>query len=150
MWKVIVGSLLIVISLFMLLGFMGAELEVGFAAEALTFALLVLLPGLGGAALIYSHFHRGKKLAQRQEKLRRQTLEAELLRLAAAHGGKLTVAEVVLETSLDSETAEEALSDLHRRGLAQIELTESGNIVYAFHGVANLSEKETAKGVLDA
>ncbi len=47
------------------------------------------------------------------------------------------------------ETAKEVLESLHTQGLSEIELTESGMIVYTFYDILNLSEKDSAKGVLD-
>jgi hypothetical protein len=36
------------------------------------------------------------------------------------------------------------------RGLAEVEVSESGVLVYSFYDVRHLGEKEAARGVLDA
>jgi hypothetical protein len=79
-----------------------------------------------------------------------QTLEAEVLRLAKQKGGKLTVVEVMTDLALDSDAAKEVLDSMAGKSLAEVELTESGIIVYAFYEVRHLQDKESAKGVLDA
>ena len=50
---------------------------------------------------------------------------------------------------MPATTAEELLNELMRRELAEIEVTDSGLLVYAFHDVRHLSGKETARGLLE-
>ena len=55
--------------------------------------------------------------------------------MAARHEGRLTVVEVAGELAVPTTTAEELLNELIARELADIEITESGLLVYAFHDV---------------
>src|SRR5688572_14498480 len=89
------GIGLIVLSVFMLLGFVRADLGGSAAVNALSFFIAVVLPAVGGAALLRGHFGAARTLAARRDQLRQQTLDSEVLRLAAKRGGKLTVVEVV-------------------------------------------------------
>ena len=52
--------------------------------------------------------------------------------------------------AITPEAAKDALDALALREQAELEITESGVIVYAFHDVRHLEEKSRAKGVLDA
>lgn len=148
MGKLVGAGGLLFLSLFMLLGFFSSDLTGSAAEKTLALLIAVVLPGGGGAALIYSHFKQKGILHVRKQRLRQQTLEAEILKLADRGGGKLTVVEVVSETAVDPETAKRALDSLHARDIADIEVTESGVIVYAFFDIEHLSEKSSAKGVL--
>jgi hypothetical protein len=146
--KLIGGAALLLLAAFMFAGFLGAEVASG-AAKFLAFGIAVVLPGAAGAALIASHFRAKRGFVDRKEALRQQTLEAELVRLAGRHGAKLTIVEAVAELAVSPEQAKDALDALARRGLADFEVTESGVVVYAFHDVARLSEKQQAKGILE-
>jgi hypothetical protein len=149
MGKLVGGSALLLVSLVMLAGFLGAEREGSVAATLGALGIAVLLPGGIGAALIGAHFRGKGRLANRKQALKQQTVEAELLLLAGKRGGKLTIVEAVAELALTPEDAKEALDALARRGLADFEVTESGVIVYAFHDLQRISEKNQSKSILE-
>jgi hypothetical protein len=146
--RLIGGAALLALALFMFAGFLRAGNAAG-GAKFFAFIITVLLPAGGGAALILSHFRGKGQLAGRKAELRQQTLEAEVLRLAAQQQGKITVVETVSALAVTPEEAKEALDALARRGLADFQVTDSGVIVYAFHDVQKLSEKSKAKGILE-
>jgi hypothetical protein len=149
MGRIWAGLGLIFVALFMLFGFMRADL----AASAMTTAIAVLvavgLPAAGGAALITSHFRSGRRLDVRRDQLRQQTLDSEVLRLAAKRDAKLTVVEVVTELGVSSEAAKETLDGLMMRELAEIEVTDAGMLVYRFLDIQSLPGKSSSRGVLD-
>ena len=150
MLKTIVGSLLVALSLFMLLGFAASESGETAAVELVTFVVVVLLPMAGGAALLYSSHKEKRRRLAGTEAARRRSASAEILRLAGERGGKLMMVEVVEALEMDVESAGEALEELVAQGVAEVELTESGATVYAFHEIRHLKEKAEARGVLDA
>jgi hypothetical protein len=131
----------------MFVGYLGAD--VSGPAAFLTLGIAVLLPGAAGAAMIAGHMRGTSSLADRKDDLRRQTLEAELLRLAGRRNGKLTIVEAVGELAITPEEAKEALDALSLRGMAEFEVTDSGVVVYAFHDLRHLSEKADARGILE-
>ncbi len=145
----VAGFGLVGVSLFMLLGFLNADLSGSALVSALTLLVAVGIPGAAGGTLLYQHFAQGKKLSGSRDQLKRQTQESELLRLAGEHSGRLTVVEVVRELAVTHSDAEELLRSLQVRGFAEIEITDSGMLVYRFPDVQLLEEKGTAKGVLD-
>jgi hypothetical protein len=147
--KLLGGSALLVIALLMVVGFLRADVDVSAAATLVAALIGILLPAGAGMALLASHFGAGRRVAHRREQLRRQTIDAEILRLAAQRGGKLTVVEVVTEMALTPDVATETLNALMARDLADIEVTESGVLVYTFRDVQHLPEKATSREILD-
>ena len=89
------GGALLALALFMVAGFLRSGAD-PFALTTL-FALLIAigLPAVGGSLLLARHFGVGRRIGRRREELRRDTLEAEILRMAARHEGRLTVVEGV-------------------------------------------------------
>lgn len=67
----------------------------------------------------------------------------EVIQLAQQHGGSLSVADVVLATSLDDPTAECVLKDMIVRGYAEIQVTETGTLIYQFRDINVLALKVT-------
>jgi hypothetical protein len=149
MGKILGSAGLILIALFMLVGFLRADLATSALATTIAFLIAVGLPAAGGVALLSSHFGSARRLGQRRELLRRHTLNSEVLRLAAQRGGKITVVEVVTELSVSPDAAKESLDELAMQELAEIQIADSGMLVYAFADVQNLAQKARAKGVLD-
>jgi hypothetical protein len=141
------GWALVGLAAFMLMGFFRADVDGGAAFLAL--AITVLLPGAAGISLIAGHYRGGARLRDRKTNLRQQTMEAELLRCAEAHGGKLTIVEAVRDLAITPEEARQALDALSLRGMAEFEVTDSGVVVYAFHDLQRLGEKRDAKGILE-
>ncbi|HLB35029.1 MAG TPA: hypothetical protein VJL31_00500 [Gemmatimonadales bacterium] len=150
MGKLLAGAGLILISLFMLLGFFNLQQPLSPAVAAVTLLLTVALPAIGGARLAYLHFRERGVPAQRREALRLQTYQSEILKLAAKKGGKVAIVEVTAETGIDARSAEDALKGLLEQGIAEIEVTDSGLLVYSFGDVRSLPEKDSSKRILDA
>ena len=148
MGSLVGGVALLALALFVFVGF----LRTGdpFALRTL-FALFIAagLPAAGGSFLLARHFGVGRRIEGRREELRRDTLEAEILTMAGRHGGRLTAVEVAGELAVPTTLAEELLNELMAREMAEIEITDSGLLVYTFHDVRRLSEKETARGLLE-
>ena len=135
MGKLVGGIGLIVLALFMLVGFFNTSGDMSFATDALTFLILVMAPGIGGGALVYSHFRGRTSAAQEEAQVRQQVEEAAVLRLARDKGGTLTVVDVVAETGMETEAARDALMSLVVKDFANIDHTESGEIEYSFYGL---------------
>lgn len=137
------------IAFFMLAGFLRGG---GFGgAQLIAFFLVVVLPAVWGSLLVRAHLRSKEDFSGRRERLRRRTLRAEVVRLAARRGGKLTALEAVSDLALDLPEAEQLLKEIAVDGIAEVELGESGTIVYNFRDLATLDgEKASAKGVLDA
>jgi hypothetical protein len=145
--RTIGGVALCILAGLMLLGF--AQVGSVTLASLIALAIGAGIPGAIGIALLMGRLDRGRNLAASKATLRRQTIEAEILALAGRRGGKITMVEVVTETALADAEASEVLESLAVRGLADIQITDSGTIVYDFRDVRLLGEKGSAKDVLE-
>lgn len=149
MGKLLGGGALIAVALFMLLGFFNSGPKSAGAAIA-TLLLVVGLPAAAGAALIRWHFQTTRGFAQRKDELRRQTQESEILQFARDQQGKLTVVEVATHLALPAPAVEAILAGMHERGMADIEITDAGLIVYTFPDIQKLSGKAASRDILNA
>jgi len=147
------GIALTGVAAFMFIGFLaGGGGDNPLAARIAAFVIAVVLPGGFGGRMLYQHL-RGARLVGAgtgTNQLRKQTHESEILKLAQSRGGKLTVVEVVADTSMSVGDAEDALASLVERGVGDVEVTDSGLLVYVFRDVQQLGEKPRSKGLLDA
>lgn len=150
MSKLLAAGGLAALALFMLLGFLASDAALGAPATLAALALTVGLPAAGAGLLLRSHRAERARLGGRRAQLRQKTLDAEILRLAGEHGGRLTAVEVATHLAITPEEAGEALAGLTTRGHAEIEVTDAGLLVYNFYDVRHLGGKSSAKGVLDA
>lgn len=148
--KLLAAAGLAALALFMLLGFLASGQALAAPATLAALALTVGLPAVGAGLLARSHHAGRARLAGRKAQLRRQTLDAEILRLAGEEGGRLVAVEVAARLAIPPEAAREALDALCVRGLAEIEVSDAGVLVYGFHDVRHLGSKASARGVLDA
>ncbi|MBF0529216.1 MAG: hypothetical protein HQK55_08095 [Deltaproteobacteria bacterium] len=147
--KNIAGFFLIFLSLFMLMGFFKADLDMSPAVKLTALAIASGLPLLGGIWLFYTNYREKARLAASKLNLAAKTREAEVLKLAEKLGGRLTAVEVVTALALDQAQAKDLLESLASQGLAEVGLTDTGVIVYSFYDVLHLKEKNKAKNVLE-
>ena len=143
------GGALIAIALFVVLGFVRSDVDPRALSTIVALGIGAGLPAGGGMWLLARHFGGRRRIGHRREQLRRDTIEAEVLKMAARNDGRLTAVEVSGELALAPATAEEVLNGLMTRELAEIEVTDSGLLVYTFHDVRSLSETASAKGILE-
>ena len=141
------GVALIAVAAFMLYGFLRSDASLASPTAIAALLITVALPAAGGIALLRG---MGRGRSARVERLRQQTIEAEILRLAMQQGGRLTVVEVAAALGLPSESAKAVLDSLAEREIADLEITDAGVIVYHFHEARNVGGKHSARGLLDA
>lgn len=143
------GGALVFLALFMAMGFLRSAASLGSLSTIFALLITVVLPGAGGAALLASHFRSGGRIEQRRDLLRQQTLEAEILRVAALRDGRLTVVEIVTEMAVPAELVQQALDALMLREIADVAVADSGMLVYTFRDVRDLKLKAGAKDALE-
>ncbi|MFL5383291.1 MAG: hypothetical protein ACJ8GN_12300 [Longimicrobiaceae bacterium] len=148
--KLIGAVALALLALLMLAGFLNSTVALSGGTALVALAITVGLPAAGAVLLARGHYAEKSRLSGRKAELRRNTIDAEILRLAGEHGGCLTAVEVATALSMTPEAAAEALKALGIRGQADVEVTDAGVLVYSFYDVRHLGSKSTAKGVLDA
>ena len=147
MKKFIAPALLYALAGFLLLGFLQSNVGIS-AASIIALALGVVLPA-GVATRMLLRPGAEQRLEQRQHDLRMRTVEAEILRISKAHDGKVTLIEIVSELAVSPEDAKAAVDSLVRQELGDIEITDSGVLVYVFRDIRHLHEKPQAKGLLE-
>ena len=89
MAKLVAGGILILVALFMLLGFFNANSEMSGPARVGTFLFLVVLPAAIGGLLVKLQFKSQRAARDSAEEQRRRAQEADILKLARREGGKL-------------------------------------------------------------
>ena len=149
MKKLVAAGFLIAVSLFMLLGFLLADTPMTLPVAILSFGVAVGIPAAAGGGLVYLHLKERKAGGENQDRLRRQTWEAEVVRLAGRKSGRLTVVEVVGELAITGQEAQETLESLMNQGIGDIEITESGLLVYRFEDIQKLKEKSQSRPILE-
>ena len=139
------------VAAFMMIGFMaGGASEHSVGIRVFAFAITVLLPGAGGVNLLRQHLReRGAPALPGAGRGDRQNPDSEVLRLAERLGGRVTVVEVVAETGIGADAAEETLGGLVARGMAEPEVTDGGLVVYRFPDIEQLKDKGSSHGVLE-
>ena len=141
------GAALLALAAFMLLGFLRSDASMTSLTTIAALIVAVGIPAAGGVALIRGV---GGGRRARVARLRDQTIEAEILRLAIQHGGKLTAVEVATALALPPESATASLDSLVQREVADLEITDRGLIVYSFHDARHAGGKHSSRGILDA
>jgi hypothetical protein len=140
------GVILIGLGLLMAIGVSKAKLPPNPVVTALTIGISVILPIAVGTGLIVGpRSPSAPAIAAR----RSQTIQAEMVKLAIAQGGALTVVEVVSTLGIDSQTATQELTALTYQQIAELEMTDSGLMVYRFPDVQSLPEKHHSKRIAD-
>jgi hypothetical protein len=140
------GIALLVLAALMFLGFVRSDASLAAPATIVALLITTVAPTVGAIALLRGG---GTARSRRLDQLRQQTIDAEILRLAVAEGGRLTAVEVATALTLTPEVAKEKLDALVGRDIADIAVTERGVVVYTFHDAKYLGGKGDAKGVLD-
>ncbi|MEM6792481.1 MAG: hypothetical protein AAF725_00740 [Acidobacteriota bacterium] len=123
------GAAGLVLGLFGLIILLGTAVswgESGNAGGELAMVLGIgLLPAVAGIWMV-------KSAIQSRSRLRRESLERQILGLASASEGRLTPGMVARETSLTLEESKKILDALHISGFCQTEVSTDGSFSYRF------------------
>ena len=147
MGRKIGGAALLLIAALMLLGFARSSASLGSPTALFALLLTVALPAAGGIALLRGSL--GGHSKARMVQLRQQTIDAEILRLAMQHQGRLTAVEVASALALDGADAKSALDDLVNRQVADLEVSDEGVLIYIFHDARYFDGDRAVKGRLN-
>lgn len=150
MGRTLGGVVLLLISAFMLLGFVRSAASFATLNTMAALLISVVLPAVGGVVLLRKANRMERRGGARVERLRQATIESEILRLAMLHGGRLTTVEVASTLALQPEEAKATLDALVTREVADLDITDAGVLVYTFHDAKHVGDKHSARGLLDA
>jgi hypothetical protein len=142
MKRIVGGSVLIFLGLFMLMGFFVSTKESSLMGDIMMILLFVFAPIIGGIFTIRSHYISKAKASKDQKKALQGAHEKEIILLARQKGGRLTIPEIITESSLNSEEAEEAMKELVVKRYADMNMTDSGVIVYEFYEILKQKEEQ--------
>lgn len=149
MGKLIGAGVLFSVALFMTLGFALSDKPMELPVAIIAFGVAVGIPAAAGGGLIYLYRKERVSSSADRSELRRQNWESEVVRLAGRKSGRLTVVEVIGELGLSAGDAQETLESLMNQGIGDIEITESGLLVYRFEDVEKLKEKKQSRPILE-
>jgi hypothetical protein len=92
----------------------------------------------------------GRKLDEAAKLIRYRRQQNRVVRLARDRGGRLTVTEAAADTGLTVEEAAEILKRMADGGYVELEVTDSGLMVYRFPEILYAHEKHWSRGVESA
>lgn len=139
----------------MMLGFFvaaGYTLWTGLTLVNLGLAGFFLLLALGGTLMLRAAVLRGRRDTSAEDDAdpMHGSRQRGVLRTARKLEGRLTLAEVSLHTRLDVAEAREVLDEFERHGIAEMQISDSGQEVYVFPAFTDGGrDKLTATSVLD-
>jgi len=126
---VVFALLVSVFGLVMLAGvliqFLEGTSKYSLVTDVLLSILLGVLPLVGGV-ILYRRVRRTVARRQREER------EAAVLRVARDRGGVVSPVDVAADCGLSLEHAQEILDELHRRGFNEMDVSDTGVVVYRF------------------
>lgn len=105
--------------------------------------LFFIAAAVGGFILAKTHLR-----AAPAKKLTEQEKEDLVLKLASSRNGRITRAELARDSALSLAESQKILEHMCEIGVAQLHVTDEGNLVYAFPGLISADEKATAKDAL--
>ena len=68
--------------------------------------------------------------------------EKEIIQLAQKKGGRLSILEIVAETSMSTAEADAIMTEMTTKGYVYMNVTESGAIIYEFPGILERAQTE--------
>lgn len=73
---------------------------------------------------------------------KRARLEKEIVKLAQRKGGRLSILEIVAETSMNTKEADGIMEEMTVKGYVIMDVTDSGGILYTFPGIVEKAQQE--------
>ena len=143
--KSIIGGILLFIGLFLLAGFILNAADKSFAVGVGDIAAAILLgvaPAVGGGLLIRSHSREKQKALLDKKNALQAKQETKIFRLAQQKGGRLSIPDIVAGTSLSTVEADRVMREMTEKGYVNMQVTDSGVIIYEFYEIAHRNELE--------
>ena len=149
MHRIFLGSGLLAIGALMLFGLLRSGIPFDSRAAFGGLLIGVALPAGSGLAVLRRARTVRARRAAREAQLREQMIEADVLRLAAAQEGRLSVSDVEESLGLPEEAAKACLDSLVARNVASAEVTDEGTLVYSFRLVRHAAARQSLNASLD-
>ena len=123
----------ILIILFGLLMTTGGLINLFDASQEDSAAKLLVMVGLLGIVPIIVGFVMCRKMKRNARHRKDERIERQILQLAKDNQGQLTISEVSRQLSLSSTEAKAVLDQCHLNNLAELQMSDTGVVVYRFH-----------------
>jgi len=94
-------------------------------------------PIAGGGLMIRSRVKAKRQALHAKERDAYVRHEKEIIRLAQSHEGRISIPEIVAETSLSTDEADAVMREMTTKGYVDMQVTDSGVIVYEFYEIAH-------------
>jgi hypothetical protein len=122
----------------------------GFSLGALATLLVVSIAAIVGLAMLRAAFHAGSADAADAAGPLDGSRQRGVLRTAQKYDGRLTLAEISLETRLEVDEARQILDKFELHGVAELQISDGGQEVYVFPAFSDDGrDKLTARSPLD-
>lgn len=99
--------------------------------------------------MLWGGYRLGQSGRALNEETRMQAATRRVLSLARAHSGRLTLSEVLLETHLDQQTAQTVLEAAYKNGIADLQISDSGQERYIFNFSDDRAPKSPTRSLPD-
>ncbi len=99
--------------------------------------------------LLKQALNKNSSTNQNNSKLNEQEKQSLVLKTAKKNKGRLTIAELTMETALSLDESKSILESMCTAGVAELQITDGGSLVYVFTGLLTDKEKDTAKEPLN-
>ncbi len=119
--------------------------DVGGHRSIAPFAVGVTLAIVGSLLWMF-----GKRLDAAAHLIRHRRQQNKIIRLAQQRGGRLMMTEIAVETGLAVEEVDDIVTGMVNRGYAEVEVSDSGVVVYRFPEALFAHEKHWSRGVESA
>jgi|GEM_PF-1619322 len=150
--KKILGILSLCFGAFMVFGFIVSvrkdPAKADLVSDLVGLGLFGLVPILNGVFMLQKYYRDRRRALEARERALKAEKEREIIQLAQQQKGRLTLTEIVAGTSLDMAEAEKILQEMATRGHVDIQVTDSGVIVYEFYEIAR-GDKDSTRGLLE-
>jgi hypothetical protein len=122
----------------------------GFALGTLAALLVVSITAIAGMGMLRASFRSGSDDAADNPTQLDSSRQRGVLRTAQKYQGRLTLAEISLETRLDVDEARAILDKFEMQGIAELQISDAGQEVYVFAAFSDDGQdKLTARSPLD-
>lgn len=82
-----------------------------------------------------------KNIGKKNKALKERQTEDMILRLAQRFDGELTILRLTSNTRLSAEESKKFLEEMYKKGLAELNITDSGSVVYEFADFLKTQQK---------
>jgi hypothetical protein len=131
----------LLISLGSLLSIGSQDSEGWMISDTFLFLILGILPTVLGIWLIVGMIRKNSTHKKNDD-------EKIILSIAKKYSGRLTAADLAMESDFSMTSAKVLLDEYVKQGFVELKISDSGVFVYEFHGIISEEERTSAQNIL--